>query len=176
MNLRKNKKGAEMTIGTIVIIVLALVVLVVLIVGFTGGWSNMLDKLRALIGLDTENVGATITGCQIACSNNLQYDYCVKEKSVRFGDKSGRDGTYNCRALQEMNLGLSCDKTFESGCNAIKPCRVKAGCPTTTEDAACTAAGCKLNTGTPATCVAAGGKCDTATTEEACTTPCTWKK
>ena len=45
-----NKKGAEMTIGTIIIIVLALVVLVVLIFGFSTGWSNLWEKITAFGG------------------------------------------------------------------------------------------------------------------------------
>ncbi len=122
--LAKNKKGAEMTIGTIIVIVLALVVLVVLIVGFTGGWTNLWDKIKAFFG-GGDNVSTMVTSCQVACSSNLQYDYCLKERQLKFGDKSDRDGTYNCMALQGMGLGLSCDKSFES-CTAIKPCRVKA--------------------------------------------------
>ena len=116
-----NKKGAEMTIGTIIIIVLALVVLVVLIVGFTGGWTNLWDKIKAFFG-GGDNVGTMVTACQTACASNLQYDYCSKERVLKFGDKSDRDGTYNCMAMQGMSLGLSCDKNFEN-CAAIKPCR-----------------------------------------------------
>lgn len=44
---KMNKKGAEMTIGTIVIIVLALIVLVVLVIGFTGGWSNLWTRITS---------------------------------------------------------------------------------------------------------------------------------
>ena len=59
----KNKKGAEMTIGTIIIIILALVVLVILVYGFSTGWTNLWEKITAFGGGKT-NVQTIVQACQ----------------------------------------------------------------------------------------------------------------
>ena len=84
-----NKKGAEMTIGTIIIIILALVVLVVLVYGFTTGWGNLWEKMTAFGG-NKVNVQSVMQSCDLACSTNAKYDFCTLERDVRYlgtGDK-----------------------------------------------------------------------------------------
>jgi len=78
-----NKKGAEMTIGTIIIIILALVVLVVLVYGFTTGWGNLWEKMTAFGG-NKVNVQSVIQSCNLACSTNAQYDFCTLERDVNY--------------------------------------------------------------------------------------------
>lgn len=116
-----NKKGAEMTIGTIIIIVLALVVLVVLIFGFSSGWSNLWQKITGFGG-GKVNVQTIVQGCQLACTTQSAYDYCTKTSEVTFSvDKTdSSNGKYNCRALESMGTGLSCDFAFED-CVAKNP-------------------------------------------------------
>src|SRR3989344_5717493 len=80
---RMNKKGAEMTIGTIVMIILALVVLVVLIFGFTSGWGNLWNNIVGFGG-GQGNVQTVVQACQVACSTSGPYDYCTRERSVVF--------------------------------------------------------------------------------------------
>jgi len=106
---KMNKKGAEMTVGTIVIIVLALIVLVVLIVGFTSGWSSLWDKITSIFG-GGPNVSNHVTGCTTACISNSEYDYCTVLRDVKFDDKS-LNGKYNCAGLAAKNVGLdACDQ------------------------------------------------------------------
>jgi hypothetical protein len=116
----KGKKGAEMTIGTIIIIILALVVLVVIIYGFNTGWGNLWDKLTSF-GPGKENVQTIVDSCNLACSTGSQYDYC-KLRDVKF--KSGNDiytvskscknleleitATLNGKPDAKLNAGLSC--------------------------------------------------------------------
>jgi len=77
-----NKKGAEMTIGTIVIIVLAIAVLVFLIYGFTTGWTNLWGKINIFSG-----GGSTINevgqACAIACAQNDVYGFNTLARVVR---------------------------------------------------------------------------------------------
>lgn len=118
----KDKKGAEMTIGTIIIIILALVVLVILVYGFSTGWSNLWEKIVGFGG-GKPNVQTVVQSCQLACTTNSQYDYCTKTLNVVFSsDKTSADfkknGKYNCKGLEDMGTGLSCD-TFT--CDKIKP-------------------------------------------------------
>ena len=107
----KNKKGAEMTIGTIIIIVLALVVLVVLVYGFSTGWSNLWEKITAFGGGEV-NVQSVVQSCQLACTTGSRYDYCVLDREVTF-DETGKDNPDNrdgwkCAQLKYKGTGLDC--------------------------------------------------------------------
>jgi len=76
-----NKKGAEMTISTVVIIVLALIVLVVLVVGFTGGWGNLWTRITAFFG--GSNIDSIVQACQVACTTGAKNDYCDRMRIVK---------------------------------------------------------------------------------------------
>ena len=58
-----NKRGQDLTIGTLVLIVLGVVVLVLLIVGFTKGWGFIFDKFDSAPGKSLET---TIQACNFA--------------------------------------------------------------------------------------------------------------
>jgi len=100
--LPKGKKGAELTIGTIVIIVLALVVLVVLILGFTGGWGNLWGRISGFFGTG-ENVDSVVQACQVACTTESTHDYCTRKRTLKFesGDDLIRVDTLSCDELKE---------------------------------------------------------------------------
>jgi hypothetical protein len=108
----KGKKGAEMTIGTIIIIILALVVLVVIIYGFTTGWSNLWDKLTNF-GSQKENVQTIVDSCNIACSTGSTYDYCTKTRTINFkvGDDIYTNSLVTCRLLEGEVIGTLKGKT-----------------------------------------------------------------
>ena len=117
-----NKKGVEMTIGTIIVIILALVVLVVIIYGFTTGWGNLWEKITGFGGGDV-NVQSVVQSCQLACTTSSTYDYCTRERNVNFGKDDIKNGDYNCKALEETSLGVGlggCD-VFDATCIAVKP-------------------------------------------------------
>ena len=109
-----NKKGAEMTIGTIIIIILALVVLVVIIYGFSTGWANLWEKIISFGGQKV-NVQSVINSCSLACSTNSAYDYCNLQRKMTFGDdRDKQDKTWTCHDLEGDNL-LRCDDIECSG-------------------------------------------------------------
>jgi len=117
-----NKKGAELTIGTIVIIVLALVVLVVLVIGFTTGWSNLWDKVIGFGG-GKVNVQSVVQSCQVACSTGGTYNYCTLERGVVFDKVDGKTNPkskdYTCKDLEsETTAGL---ETCEDITCPVKP-------------------------------------------------------
>lgn len=114
----ENKKGAEMTIGTIIVIILALVVLVVIIYGFTTGWGNLWEKITGFGG-GKVNVQTIVQSCQLACTTQSTYDYCTKERNVIFEKDDQKNGDYNCKALENEGVGLECD-AFGSECVDIK--------------------------------------------------------
>lgn len=138
----KNKKGAEMTIGTIIIIILALLVLVLLVMGFTTGWANLWDKLKNLGPGGQSNVDTIVQACGIACTSNSQFEYC-KPREVNFGKEDPRGKqTLNCKNIEDMNLGLEqCDTV---SCNKLscKNSTIDASCTGLTEDICKTTANC----------------------------------
>ena len=93
-----NKKGAEGTIWTIIVIILALVVLVVLVVGFTGGWGKLWSKITSFSS--GANVDTVVQACEMACTTNAKYDYCIANRILR---SEGADGK-----LQETKV--TCNK------------------------------------------------------------------
>jgi hypothetical protein len=122
-----NKKGAEMTIGTIIVIILALVVLVVIIYGFMTGWGNLWGKIIG-IGGGKANIDDNVRGCQISCTTSSKTDYC-KDRSITFTDntkptnstceKLALSGQYgldvcpaiDCSAVSSGLLGKACGGT-----------------------------------------------------------------
>ena len=79
-----NKKGQQMTLGTIIAIVLGIAVLVFLIFGFSTGWSNMWDKITELGG-GAANVDDVVRGCEVACAQNSVDAFCRNERTMKFG-------------------------------------------------------------------------------------------
>lgn len=103
----KNKKGAEMTVGTIIIIVLALIVLVVLVYGFTTGWGNLWAKITGFFGGTKSNLATVVQGCKVACASGSTVDYC-KTQTVTKDD--GTKGPATCKSLEGAANGLeACD-------------------------------------------------------------------
>jgi len=103
----KNKRGAEMTIGTIIIIILALVVLVFLIVGFSMGWKNLWSSITGYGGGE-ENVDQVAQTCKIACTANQKYNFCTKENKI-IGYKGDSGNDFTCEKLSDgttmVNIG-----------------------------------------------------------------------
>lgn len=111
---RMNKKGAEMTIGTIVVIVLALIVLVVLVFGFSQGWSNLWQKITGFGG-GKVNVQTVVQSCTVACNTNNVYGWC-KDRTVIF-DEDGAEDMMNCDALAIRTPSVGLQR-----CNQIGTC------------------------------------------------------
>ena len=93
----ENKKGQQMTLGTIIAIVLGLVVLVFLIYGFSTGWGNLWEKITGLGGGDV-NVATISTACTLACQQEDQYSFCTQSRKVVLeADTPAVD--YTCQTL-----------------------------------------------------------------------------
>lgn len=131
-----NKKGAEMTVGTLVIIVLAIILLVVLVIGFTTGWGNLWDKIKNWFG-GGPNVDVIKQGCQLACSTNSKFDWCCRTREIRYGDGTKKEVT--CASMGEnVNCGAISGCTSE--CSAEVICTgdyevVATKCPDNREEA-----------------------------------------
>lgn len=94
----KNKKGQDLSIGTLILIVLGIVVLVLLILGFTMGWENLWEKINIFGG--TSSVGDIVTACRLAITSQDTYTYCEKSWTIeedRDGDGDQEEIEVNCR-------------------------------------------------------------------------------
>jgi len=93
----KGKRGAEMTIGTIVIIVLAIAVLVFLIFGFTTGWSNLWERI-GIYGGAGANINDISQACAAACAQQDSYGWNTQVRTVRDENKF-ENKTATCKDL-----------------------------------------------------------------------------
>ncbi|NPE29607.1 hypothetical protein HNV12_16930 [Methanococcoides sp. SA1] len=111
---RMNKRGQEMTLGTIIAIVLGIAVLVFLIFGFSQGWNNLWERVTAFGGGD-ENVGTIVQACALSCSTGDDHGFCYKSRTVNYEDKSWKKGS--CESLKGEVAIDSCSKIV---CDASK--------------------------------------------------------
>ncbi len=81
-----NKKGQDLSIGTLILIVLGIVVLVLLILGFSLGWSNLWEKINIFQG--GSSIESVIQSCNIAASSNSQFTYCQDFKKVKINGET----------------------------------------------------------------------------------------
>jgi len=77
-----DKKGAELTIGTLVVIVLAIIVLVVLALGFGTGWTNLWSKISGMFS--PVNVDSVKQACVYACTTQAKYDWCNRVREIKY--------------------------------------------------------------------------------------------
>ena len=121
---RKDKKAAEMTIGTIVVIILALVVLIFLVFGFSSGWNNIWQKILNFGG-GSSNAGSIAQGCQAACATMDKYAYCGQVRTLTLDDKSkfvGSCNTLKNAGIEQCNIDCTsftlkeCTGTWKSTC------------------------------------------------------------
>jgi hypothetical protein len=83
-----NKRGQQMTLGTIISIVLGVTVLVFLVFGFSTGWSSMWDQIA---GRTTgSNVNVKIADCDNDCSADERTSWCFEKKTLRFISEEGK--------------------------------------------------------------------------------------
>ena len=80
-----NKKGQNLTLGTIILIVLGIAVLVFLIFGFSTGWNNMWSKITNLGGGEV-NVDTIKQSCVLACSTQDKAGFCFQKRIVKYSD------------------------------------------------------------------------------------------
>lgn len=67
------KKGQELSIGTLVLIVLGVIVLVLLVLGFSMGWDNLFSKIGIYSGSD---ISSMVAACKVAVSTQSKGSYC----------------------------------------------------------------------------------------------------
>jgi len=122
MGKRLNKRGQELSIGTLILIVLGIVVLVLLILGFSIGW----EKLFGIIGIyQGSDLTSIVSACNIAVSSQSKASYC-EFKRVTLDDTDQYVNCEDSRVVGELNEkldacpvkgGLTAGDVF---CNSLK--------------------------------------------------------
>ncbi len=72
---KKDKRGFELAISTLVIITLSILVLIALIVGFSMGWREFWSTIK---GYEESDMQTAINQCENDCNLNMRYDYCCE--------------------------------------------------------------------------------------------------
>lgn len=100
-----NKRGQDLSIGTLILIVLGIVVLVLLILGFSIGWTNLFEKI-GIFGGDSGSIGDVAAACSLSAASQNVYDYCQNFKEIRIDGETeylncqdsrlNFDGSLNC--------------------------------------------------------------------------------
>jgi len=91
-----DRKGQNLTIGTLILIILGIVVLVLLIIGFTVGWDFIIDKFRVAPGQTLEAVAQS---CKFSANNDFKTDYCgFKEVKIE-----GKNQFISCEDQRVQN-------------------------------------------------------------------------
>jgi hypothetical protein len=121
---RLNKKGQDLSIGTLILIVLGVIVLVLLVLGFSIGWTNLWEKINIFGG--SSSVGDVVTACNLAISSQDKFTQCQKSWDIKL---DGKDTKVYCRhslisgSLNNQVSGCSPAQSkslFTSACTNLK--------------------------------------------------------
>ena len=82
----KNKRGQDLSIGTLILIVLGIIVLVLLILGFSIGWGNLWEKINIFGG--GSSIGDVVTACNLAITSQNTYDFCQNFRKIKVDSKT----------------------------------------------------------------------------------------
>ena len=105
----ENKRGQQMTLGTIIAIVLGIAVLVFLIFGFSTGWGNLWDKITNYGG-GSSNLDTIKQACALACTGQSVDSFCNEERIVRYG-KDVTIGSDKVKTSQGNCIDFAADST-----------------------------------------------------------------
>ncbi|MBU0760874.1 MAG: hypothetical protein KJ600_02225 [Nanoarchaeota archaeon] len=100
-----NKRGQDLSIGTLILIVLGIVVLVLLILGFSLGWSNLWEKINIFGGT---SIGTVATQCEIDVTQGNTYDFCQSFKKVKVDGKTEYLNCKDGRIDSTLDTKLNC--------------------------------------------------------------------
>ncbi len=110
-----DKKGQQMTLGTIIAIVLGIAVLVFLIFGFSSGWNNLWDRVTSFSG--GANVDTIVQACALKCSSGDKYGFCDQTRTVKFGEEV--EIAEGCKNVATPFVGDSKRKSCKATCSGL---------------------------------------------------------
>lgn len=132
LKMDMNKRGQELSTGTIILIVLGVIVLVVLVIGFSIGWSKIVPFVNQ------NNVNTISTQCLSACSQGTVYDFCARQFELDTGTTSLKNVTCNYLSQPgQQQYGISACPTLPCSnvvilSGVITPADLQSGCSSNT--------------------------------------------
>ena len=105
-----DKRGQELSVGTLILIVLGIVLLVLLILGFSLGWSNLWEKIN--IFSSSTSLESVVQKCSLAVTSNSLVSYCESFSQVTI---DGKKQYVNCEYGK-----LRLDKTLSCGADTFE--------------------------------------------------------
>lgn len=80
-----NKRGQELSVGTIILIVLGIIILVLLILGFSLGWQNLFEKINIFGG--GASLESVVQRCNLAVTSSSTAGFCSTFDYVKIDGK-----------------------------------------------------------------------------------------
>jgi len=104
---KRDKRGLEMAISTLIIIILSVIVLLALVLAFTGGFTEFWKTIKSYSQSDIQALKKT---CENSCAFNNNYDFCCLQREIDFGG-----GTENL-TCQDSRLKVECKINCQDVC------------------------------------------------------------
>lgn len=116
--LKKDKRGIQLTLETILLLILMVAAVIMLSLFFTQSSNRFFGKIKAYF-VQT-NVDSVIEGCNVLSSTESSYAFCCEIKEVKYYelDEGGKqiktEGDFTCGELTEKDFtngkinGLEC--------------------------------------------------------------------
>ncbi len=111
MEKRVNKRGQDLSIGTLILIVLGIIVLVLLILGFSMGWSNLWEKINIFQG--GNSLSTVAAACNTAVASSDKISYCTDFKKIKVNGKTEYVNCEDDRVLVGVETKLDCGESKE---------------------------------------------------------------
>jgi hypothetical protein len=132
-----NKRGQELSTGTIILLIIGVIILVLLALGFTSGWGDLGSFLSQ------NNVDTIRSKCNSVCVEGGVEDYCVVPRNLYPTNVSEKITGATCYYLSQLDkygiesCGISCsslvyinettfDKEMDSN-QLVSSCQNKSG-------------------------------------------------
>lgn len=116
----QNKRGQELTVGTLILIVLGVIILVLLVLGYSMGWGNLWERINIFQG--GSSLESVIQSCKVAVSSASTFTYCQDFKKVKVDGKIEYVNCEDTRVSSSVGGSLSCTNSaqvIEDKCKAL---------------------------------------------------------
>ena len=102
------KRGQELSVGTLIIIVIGVIVLVLLVLGFSIGWEDLFAKIGIAQGSD---LSAMVAACKVAAASSSKASFC-ECKNVRINGKAQKLNCGNPMVIKDDTTLSEAQRTF----------------------------------------------------------------
>jgi len=113
--MRKNKKGAELSMNVVIITILAVLVLVVVAIVFTGNMGVLVSKIKGLFQSQGIDAQKAVADCYGFCNSyrttgidNFKDSFCNENENTNFDIDTNGDGKIDLYDQDCADLNVPC--------------------------------------------------------------------